>query len=252
MKKKAKSENIVKRLFCTNCYRGSVYPNCWQQPCHTPSQGASQEQASQILCLWASVLYRDLLWASISKMSPKVSETPRRAHKGNKLSIKLDIAKHSECGEWNTDIVHASNLPASTIRTIYTQRGKVLKAEVTVGSSNRKVISFTWHLVRGKMERLLLKWTGGHAKRGVYLSYHSGFYYRLVWFQALYVIWYDSVGYFWVWERLKMVSSLKPFLLVNSFIGTLYLSIVEGTWIKHKILFLAFDRIDVPFRLKTK
>lgn len=47
-------------------------------------------------------------------------------------------------------IVHALNSPGSTIRTICIQRGKVLKAEVTVGSSSHKVVSFSWQLVRGK------------------------------------------------------------------------------------------------------
>lgn len=32
-------------------------------------------------------------------MSPKASETPERAHKGDELSIKLDIVKNFECGE---------------------------------------------------------------------------------------------------------------------------------------------------------
>lgn len=62
-------------------------------------------------------------------------------------------------------------------------------AEVTTGSASSKVISFTWHPGRDKIESLLLERTGGCTKHGVYLLYHSCFYYTLVFWGVLCVIW---------------------------------------------------------------
>lgn len=39
------------------------------------------------------MLYRDLFFASVTEMCPKVSEKPKRAHKGVMLRVKLDIIK---------------------------------------------------------------------------------------------------------------------------------------------------------------
>ena len=107
-------------------------------------------------------------------MCPKVTEKPKkkRVRKGITLSVKLDIIKRFDRGERNKDIVRALNLPASTIRTIYTQREKILKAaEVTIGSASRKVVSFSRHPIMDKMESLLLEWIDGCTKRGDPLSY---------------------------------------------------------------------------------
>ncbi|XP_059839905.1 tigger transposable element-derived protein 1-like [Hypanus sabinus] len=103
-------------------------------------------------------------------MCPKVLEKPKRARKGVTLSVKLDIIKRLDRGERNKDIVRALNLPASTIRTIYTQRERILKA-ADVGSASSKVVSFSRHPVMDKMESLLLEWIDGCRKCGVPLSY---------------------------------------------------------------------------------
>ncbi|XP_062887428.1 general transcription factor II-I-like isoform X3 [Mobula hypostoma] len=105
-------------------------------------------------------------------MNPKISEKPKRARKGVTLSVKLDVIKRFDRGERNKDIVRALNLPASTIRTIYTQRERILKAaDVTIGSASSKVVSFSRHPVMEKMESLLLEWIDGCTKRGAPLSY---------------------------------------------------------------------------------
>ena len=102
-------------------------------------------------------------------MYPKLSEKPKRARKGVTLGVKLDVIKRFDRGERNKDIVRALNLPASTIRTIYTQRERILKAaEVSV---NSKVVSFSRHPIMDKMESLLLEWIDGYTKCGVPLSY---------------------------------------------------------------------------------
>lgn len=49
------------------------------------------------------------------------------------------------------------NLPLSTIHTIYTQRGRILKAaKVTIGPASSKVVSISEHPVTDRMENLLL------------------------------------------------------------------------------------------------
>lgn len=63
------------------------------------------------------------------------------------------------------------NLPAPTIPTAYIQRKRTLKmAEVTVGSTGSKLLSFSWHLLIDEIESLLLEWTDECAKRSVLLS----------------------------------------------------------------------------------
>lgn len=76
-----------------------------------------------------------------------------------------------DLGARNKDIVCALNLSVSTICTIYTQRGRILKAaEVTVVSASGKVVSLSRHPGMDKMESLLLEWVDGCRKHGVPLS----------------------------------------------------------------------------------
>lgn len=103
-------------------------------------------------------------------MYPKVLEKPKkRARKGVTLSVKLDVIKRFDRGERNKDIVRALNLSASTVRTIYTKKERILKAAEM--SYNRKVVSFNRHPIMDKMESLLLEWIDGYTKCGVPLSY---------------------------------------------------------------------------------
>ena len=101
------------------------------------------------------MLHLHLFCESINKMCSKVSEKLKRAHKGVTLSVKLDVIKHFPHGEQNKDIVHALNLPESTIHTIYMQRERILKAaEVTIGSAKSKAGSFSRHPIMGKMGKV--------------------------------------------------------------------------------------------------
>lgn len=78
-------------------------------------------------------------------MCPQVPEEPKRACQGITLSIKLDVVKPFDCGKQNKDVVCALCLPVSTIPIIFMQRERILKAaEVTFGSANNKVVSFSW------------------------------------------------------------------------------------------------------------
>lgn len=52
------------------------------------------------------MFYLDLFCASISKICPKRSEKPKRAHK----DVTLDVIKLSDYGKGNKDIVHVLNL----------------------------------------------------------------------------------------------------------------------------------------------
>lgn len=62
----------------------------------------------------------------------------------------------------------ALKLPVFSICTVYMQRDRILKAtEVTIGFASTKW-SFSWHPVTDKMESLLLEWTDGYTKQGVY------------------------------------------------------------------------------------
>lgn len=122
------------------------------------------------ICALSRIIY--LFCASVNKMYHKVPEKPKRVRKGVTLGVKLDVIKRFSRGERNKDIVRALNLPASTIRTIYKQRERILKAaEVTIGSANSKVVSFSRHPVMDKMESLLLEWIDGCTKRGDPLTY---------------------------------------------------------------------------------
>lgn len=65
----------------------------------------------------------------------------------------------------------ALNLPVPTIPTVYIQRKRTLKmAEVTIGSTGSKLLSFSWHLLMYEIEGLSLEWTDECTKRGVLLS----------------------------------------------------------------------------------
>ena len=98
---KKKGENSVWHLFCREPWHKQLAPQALrvaplpQAPClgTTRSLPASSPHNCE-LWLWASVLYLDLSCAHCSKMCPKVSGKPKRAHEGLTFSIKLDIIKH--------------------------------------------------------------------------------------------------------------------------------------------------------------
>lgn len=53
-------------------------------------------------CLRASVLYSDVVRASVSKVCPKASKEPKTVCKGVTVNVKLDIIKHFYCDKINT------------------------------------------------------------------------------------------------------------------------------------------------------
>lgn len=95
-------------------------------------------------------------------MCGKVLEKPKRAYKGVRVSIKLDVIKCFDDDEQNRDTVHPLNLPVSTLCTVYMQRERILKAaDVTTGFAASKVVSSSRHPVMDKMGCLLLVWADG-------------------------------------------------------------------------------------------
>ncbi|KFD56694.1 hypothetical protein M513_02370, partial [Trichuris suis] len=103
-------------------------------------------------------------------MGPEEATKPKKAQKRVPLSSKLEVIRRFDRGERSVDIVRAVSLSASTIRSVYLQKHKILKAaEVTVG--NRKVVTLSRPQIMDRMESLLLEWIGRCGDRGVPLSY---------------------------------------------------------------------------------
>ncbi|KFD47390.1 hypothetical protein M514_11753 [Trichuris suis] len=103
-------------------------------------------------------------------MGPEEATKPKKTRKCVPLSSKLEVFRRFDHGERSVDIVRAVSLSASTIRSMYLQKDKILKAaEVTVG--NRKVVTLSKPQIMDRMESLLLEWIGGCGDRGVPLSY---------------------------------------------------------------------------------
>ncbi|KFD53945.1 hypothetical protein M514_05212 [Trichuris suis] len=103
-------------------------------------------------------------------MGPKEATKPKKTRKRVPLSSNLEVIRRFHREERSVDITRAVSLSASTIRSIYLQKDKILKAaEVIVG--NRKVVTLSRPQIKDRMENLLLEWIGGCGNRGVPLSY---------------------------------------------------------------------------------
>lgn len=105
-------------------------------------------------------------------MKVEKGKKTKKERKSIPLSIKLDVIKRIDAGQRNINIMKAVQLPSSTIRTIYTQRHKILKFAETVGSySNLSVVSKNRHPIMEKLEKHLMEWMDDSITRNISLNF---------------------------------------------------------------------------------